>query len=165
MLSIVVAVAKNNVIGKDNKLIWHLPEDLKRFKKLTTGKTIIMGRKTFESLGKVLPNRKHIVITKNNDFKIDNPMVEVINNINELDKYINSNEEHFVIGGASIYKILLPYTNKMYITRIYEQFEGDTFFPEIDENEWKAIERSKGLKNEENPYDYEYITYIRKNIT
>ena len=165
MLSIVVAVAKNNVIGKDNKLIWHLPEDLKRFKKLTTGKTIIMGRKTFESLGKVLPNRKHIVITKNNDFKIDNPMVEVINNINELDKYINSNEEHFVIGGASIYKILLPYTNKMYITRIYEQFEGDTFFPEIDENEWKEIERSKGLKNEENPYDYEYITYIRKNIT
>ena len=93
MLSIIVAIAKNNAIGKDNKLIWHLPEDLKRFKELTTGKTIIMGRKTFESLGRVLPNRKHIVITRNKDLKIQNEMVECITDTKELEQYINSKEE------------------------------------------------------------------------
>ena len=86
MLSIIVAIANNNVIGKDNKLIWHLPDDLKRFKNLTTGKTIIMGRKTFESLGRVLPNRKHIVLTRNSDFKVDNAMVEVVHNISEIER-------------------------------------------------------------------------------
>ena len=103
MLSIIVAVAKNNVIGKDNKLIWHLPEDLKRFKRITTGHTIIMGRKTFESLGRVLPNRKHIVLSKDKDFKVDDENVQVINDISLLGEYISSEEENFVIGGASIY--------------------------------------------------------------
>lgn len=162
MLSIIVAIAKNNAIGKDNKLIWHLPEDLKRFKELTTGKTIIMGRKTFESLGRVLPNRKHIVITRNKDLKIQNEMVECITDTKELEQYINSKEELFVIGGATIYKMLMPYTKKMYITKIDEEFEADTYFPVIDEKEWKVENREKGKKDEKNPYEYEYITYIRE---
>lgn len=143
MLSIIVAIAKNNAIGKDNKLIWHLPEDLKRFKKLTTGKTIIMGRKTFESLGKILPNRKHVILTRNKELKIENDMVEVVTGMEEIKKYITSKEECFVIGGASVYKMLLPYSKKIYITKIYEEFVADTFFPEINESEWEIIEKEK----------------------
>jgi len=162
MLSIIVAVAKNNVIGKDNKLIWHLPEDLKRFKKITTGKNIIMGRKTFESLGRVLPNRRHIILCNDMELNIDNENVEVLEDISMLDKYINSNEENFVIGGATIYKLLMPYCNKLYITHIDEEFDGDVYFPDIDENIWKAVEEEKGLKDEVNPYDYKYVNYVRK---
>ena len=148
MLSIIVAIANNNVIGKDNKLIWHLPEDLKRFKALTTGHTIIMGRKTFESLGRVLPNRKHVILCNDAQMNIDDENVEILSDISLLDKYKDSEEENFIIGGATIYRLLMPYANKMYIT-------------EIDE-EWKAIKVEKGLKNEANPFDYEYIDYIRK---
>ena len=162
MLSTIVAIANNNVIGKDNKLIWHLPEDLKGFKQITTGKNIIMGRKTFESLGRVLPNRKHIILCNDMEMDIDNENVEILDDISKLDKYINSNEENFVIGGATIYKLLMPYVNKLYITKINQDFEGDVYFPEIKEAEWKEISKEKGLKNDENPYDYEYITYVRK---
>lgn len=162
MLSTIVAIANNNVIGKDNKLIWHLPEDLKRFKQITTGKNIIMGRKTFESLGRVLPNRKHIILCNDMEMDIDNENVEILDDISKLDKYINSDEENFVIGGATIYKLLMPYVNKLYITKINQDFEGDVYFPEIKEAEWKEISKEKGLRNDENPYDYEYITYIRK---
>lgn len=163
MLSIIVAVAENNVIGKDNGLIWHLPEDLKRFKQLTTGHTIIMGRKTFESLGRVLPNRKHIVLCKSNILEIQDENVEVISDIKLLDKYIQSEEESFVIGGASIYRLLMPYVNKMYITKIHQDFEGDVYFPEVNEVEWKITLRENGVKDEKNPYDYEYINYERIN--
>lgn len=162
MLSTIVAIANNNVIGKDNKLIWHLPEDLKRFKQITTGKNIIMGRKTFESLGRVLPNRKHIILCNDMEMDIDNENVEILDDISKLDKYINSDEENFVIGGATIYKLLMPYVNKLYITKINHDFEGDVYFPEIKEAEWKEISKEKGLKNDENPYDYDYITYVRK---
>ena len=162
MLSIIVAIANKNVIGKDNTLIWHLPEDLKRFKTITSGKTIIMGRRTFESLGRVLPNRKHIVLCNDMEMKIDNENVEVVSDIKCLDKYINSDEENFIIGGATIYKLLMPYANKMYITKINQDFDGDAFFPEIKEEEWKVVNIQKGLRNEENPFDYDYITYIRK---
>ena len=162
MLSIIVAVANNNVIGKDNKLIWHLPADLKRFKELTTGKTIIMGRKTFESLGRVLPNRKHIVLTRNKEWKYEDNQVKVITKLEELEREIKDKEENFVIGGASIYKMLMPYTNKMYVTKIEEEFEGDTYFPEINEKEWKIVEVENGIKDDKNPYNYKYITYIKK---
>ena len=161
MLSIIVAIAKNNVIGKDNKLIWHLPEDLKRFKKLTTNHTIIMGRKTFESLGRILPNRKHIILCNDMELNIDDENVEVLEDISMLKKYIDSEEENFVIGGATIYKLLMPYAKKLYITKINEEFKGDVYFPEINE-EWIEIKREKGLKNEENPFEYEYIYYERK---
>ena len=162
MLSIIVAISENNVIGKDNKLLWHLPEDLKRFKELTTGHTIIMGRKTFESLGGILPNRKHIVITRDTNYKVENNNVEIMNDIQEIDKYVNDNEENFVIGGAIIYSQLIKKAQKMYITKIYKKFDGDAYFPKIDENEWKIIETKKGIKDEKNPFDYEYITYVRK---
>ena len=162
MLSIIVAVAKNNVIGKDNKLIWHLPEDLKRFKKLTTGHNIIMGRKTFESLGRVLPNRKHIVLCNDMKLNIEAENVRVIDGIDKLKDYEASEEENFIIGGATIYKLLLPKAKKLYITKINQEFEGDVYFPEIDENTWKIVEREKGIKDEKNPYDYEYVTYVRK---
>ena len=140
MLSIIVAKAKNNVIGKNNQLIWKIPDDLKRFKELTTNHTIIMGRKTFESLGRVLPNRFHIILSNDKNYKVSNENVKVINNVNELEKYIGDNEEHFVIGGAMIYKLLMPKCNKLYITQIEKDFEGDTFFPKINEKEWKIIE-------------------------
>ena len=162
MLSIIVAVAKNNVIGKDNKLIWHLPEDLKRFKKLTTGHTIIMGRKTFESLGRVLPNRKHVILCNDKQMNIEDKNVEIVEDISKLNKYINSKDENFIIGGATIYRLLMPYANKMYITHIEEQFDGDVYFPEIDERVWQITNRQAGLKNEENPFDYEYVTYVRR---
>lgn len=161
MLSIIAAISDNNVIGKDNKLIWHLPEDLKRFKELTTGHTIIMGRKTFESLGKVLPNRKHIVLTRDTSYYVEDENVEIINDIEDLEKYIHSTEENFVIGGAIVYRQLMPKVQKMYITRIHEKFEADSYFPVINENEWHVTEKVQGIKNEKNPYDYEFVTYMK----
>ena len=161
MLSIIVAIAKNNVIGKDNKLIWHLPDDLKHFKNLTLNHTIIMGRKTFESLGRVLPKRKHIVFSKNKDFFIDDENVEVVHNISEIQQFIDSEDEVFVIGGAKIYELLMPYAKKMYITKINHLFDGDTFFPDINETEWKVVGRAIGIKDEKNNLDYEYIDYAR----
>ena len=162
MLSIIVAKAKNNVIGKDNKLIWHIPEDLKRFKKLTTGHNIIMGRRTFESLGRILPNRKHVILCNDMEIDIKDDRVEVLEDISLLKKYIDSTEESFVVGGATIYKLLMPYANKMYITEINQEFEGDVTFPTINMEEWKIENIETGLKNEENPYEYEYVTYVRK---
>lgn len=162
MLSIIAAVSDNNVIGKDNKLIWRLPEDLKRFKELTIGHTIIMGRKTFESLGRVLPNRKHIVLTRDEGYHVDDENVMIINDIEKLEPYINEEVENFVIGGAIIYRQSMSKANKMYITKIHQKFEGDAYFPIINEEEWKMIEREQGIQNEQNPYDYEFITYERK---
>ena len=162
MISIIVAKAKNNIIGKNNKLIWHLPEDLKHFKRLTTEHTIIMGRKTFESLGRVLPNRKHIVFSQNPDFKVNDENVKVVRSLLEIQDLIEDKEnESFVIGGALIYNLLMPYVNKMYVTEIDEEFEGNTFFPIIDEKTWKEVERIKGIKNEDNNLDYDFVTYER----
>ena len=162
MLSIIVAKAKNNAIGKDNKLLWHLSEDLKRFKKFTTGHNIIMGRKTFESLGRVLPNRHHIVLCNDMEMNIDDENVEILKDISMLDKYINSAEENFVIGGATMYRLLMPYANKMYITEIDKDFDGDVYFPEIDLSEWKVIDKEEGPEDKENDFEYEYVTYERQ---
>ena len=161
MLSIIVAKAKNNIIGKDNALIWHLPEDLKRFKRLTTGHTIIMGRKTFESLGRVLPNRHHIILCNDAEMDIDNENVEVLEDISMLDKYVKDSEEHFVIGGATMYRLLMPICSKMYVTEIDKDFEGDVSFPEINLNEWKVTEREQGSDDGENSFNYEYVTYVK----
>ena len=162
MLSIIVAKAQNNIIGKDNALIWHLPEDLKRFKRLTTGHTIIMGRKTFESLGRVLPNRHHVVLCNDAQMKVDNENVEILEDISMLDKYVKDTEEHFIIGGATMYKLLMPMCSKMYITEIDQEFEGDVSFPEINLNEWKVTEKEQGPDDRENTFKYEYVTYERK---
>ena len=161
MLSIIVAKAKNNIIGKDNKLLWHLPDDLKRFKELTIGHNIIMGRKTFESLGGILPNRKHIVFTQNPDFKINDENVQVVHSMLEIQEYIENNEENFVIGGAMIYNLLMPYVTKMYVTEIEKDFQGDAFFPRIDTQVWKEVSREKGMKDENNDFDYDYVVYER----
>ena len=164
MLSIIVAKSQNNVIGKDNKLLWYISDDLKRFKKLTTGHTIIMGRKTFESLGKVLPNRLHIVLTKDENYKIENENVKIVNDITQLEKYINDENENFVIGGAQIYTSLISKCEKLYITQINKDFIGDSYFPKIDENEWKMVEKTEGPKDE-NDFNYEYITYEKREIS
>lgn len=161
MLSIIVAKAKNNIIGKDNKLVWHLPEDLRHFKELTTGHKIIMGRKTFESLGRVLPERKHIIFSQNPDFKVKDENVEVVHSLLQIQELIEGEEQPFVIGGAMIYNFLMPYVKKMYVTQIDQEFDGDAFFPVISENTWKEVSREKGTKNEENNLDYEFVTYER----
>lgn len=163
MLSIIVAKSKNNAIGKDNKLLWYISDDLKRFKKLTTGHTIIMGRKTFESLGKVLPNRLHIVITRDENYKIENENVKIVNNISHLEPYIKDENENFVIGGAQIYTSLISKCEKLYITQINKDFIGDSYFPKINENEWKVINKEEGPRDE-NDFTYEYITYARKKV-
>ena len=117
MLSIIVAKAKNNIIGKDNGMLWKIPDDLKRFREKTTGHTIIMGRKTFESLGGILPDRMHIILSRNPDFNIDSDYVKVVHSLLELQDYMEDEEEHFVIGGAIIYNLLMPYCKKMYVTQ------------------------------------------------
>ena len=162
MLSIVIAKAKNNIIGKENKLVWKLPEDLKHFRKLTEGHTIIMGRKTFESLGGILPNRKHIIFSQNPDFKVENENVQVVHSLLQIQDLIEGKEEAFVIGGVMIYNFLMPYVRKMYVTEIEKDFDGDAFFPVIDTNIWKETSREKGLKDENNNLDYYFITYERK---
>ncbi|MBQ2937753.1 MAG: dihydrofolate reductase [Clostridia bacterium] len=162
MLSIIVAKAKNNVIGKDNSMIWKLPDDLKRFKERTSGHTIIMGRKTFESLGGILPDRKHIILSSNPDFNIDSDCVKVVHSLFELQEYMDDEEEHFVIGGTIIYNLLMPYCKKMYVTQLDKEFEGDTIFPKINEEEWQVLSRENGPEDGINDFDYEYVTYVRK---
>ena len=161
MLSIIVAKGKNNIIGKDNKLVWSLPADMKRFRELTTGHVIIMGRKTFESLGKILPNRKHVVFTQNPDFKVDDENVQIVHSMLEIKEYIDNDEENFVIGGAMIYSLLMPHVTKMYVTEINKDFEGDTFFPKINLDIWKETRREKGTQDEDNKFDYDFVTYER----
>ena len=161
MLSIIVAKAKNNIIGKDNQLLCHISEDLKRFKDLTTGHVIIMGRKTFESLGKVLPDRKHIVFSQNPDFKVADENVEVVHSMFQIQEYIENEEENFVIGGAMIYNLLMPYVQKMYVTEIDKEFEGDAFFPKINEETWEEISREKGTQEAESGLPYSFVVYKR----
>ena len=158
MLSIIVAKAKNNIIGKDNKLLWHIPEDLKRFKSLTTGHTIIMGRKTFDSIGRVLPNRKHVILSHNPDFKVHDEDVEIVHSIDEIKKYIESDEENFVIGGAMIYSLLMPYVTKMYITEIDKNFEGDSVFPPVNHEKWKEVKR---VESKDDNLEYSFVDYER----
>lgn len=163
MFSLIVAIADNNVIGKDNKLIWHLSNDLKRFKSITSGKTMLMGRKTFESLPGVLPNRKHIILTRDKNFTVDSDQVTVIH---DLDSFINehkdSDDEIFVIGGAEIYKQLLPHCKKIHLTRIYESFDGDTYFPEINFDDYTVTNAPEKITDEKNGLVYSFIDLMKK---
>ena len=162
MLSISVAVAKNNVIGKDNKLPWHISEDLKRFKRITSNKKMIMGRKAFESLPGILPNREHIIITRNENFKVDSNKVTIVHDLNSLiEKYSKCEDEIFVIGGAEIYKQFLPYVQKIYLTQIDETFEGDTYWPEINYDEFKTEYTSENLTDKKNELTYTFIDLVR----
>ncbi|RZK44166.1 MAG: dihydrofolate reductase [Pedobacter sp.] len=158
-ISIVVAISENNAIGKNNELLWHLPADLKHFKNITTGHTIIMGRKTFDSIGKPLPNRKNIVITRNTDLKVEG--IDFVNSLEEALKLCGSDEESFIIGGAEIYKQALPLTSRIYLTKVHENFEADTFFPEIPEHLWKEIESITHEADDKNKYTYTFSTLER----
>jgi dihydrofolate reductase len=164
MLSYVVAVAKNNVIGIDNKMPWFLPNDLQKFKEITTSKTktMIMGRKTFQSLPQILSDRHHIVLTRDKNYKIDDERVTVINNPEQLESYIKDEKEYFVIGGEEIFSLLFPYANRIYLTEIDEDIEGDTFFPKYDNSEWKVIEIKQGIIDEENKHVHVFKTLERK---
>jgi dihydrofolate reductase len=162
MLSIIVAIGENSEIGADNNLLWHLPNDLRRFKELTTGHVIIMGRKTFESLPKgALPNRTNVVISQNPDFKPDNCLM--FSNLEDAIKHFENESEIFVIGGASIYQQALKFAEKLYVTKVRQTFEkADTFFPEINENEWIKIENEDHPKDDRHPYFYTFETFIKK---
>ncbi|EKQ57858.1 MULTISPECIES: dihydrofolate reductase [unclassified Clostridium] len=162
MISIIVAIAQNDVIGKDNKLLCHISNDLKRFKEITSNKKMIMGRKTFESLPGILPNREHIVVTRDENFRIDSDQVTIVHDLNSLlEKYSKGNEEIFVIGGAEIYKQSLPYAKKLYLTKIGKAFEGDTYFPEINYNDYKTDYISEQFIDEKNELSYTFINLIK----
>ena len=161
MLSIIVAKAKNNIIGKNNELVWNIPDDMKRFKALTTGHPVIMGRKTFESIGKPLPNRENIILTRNEDYIIEGENVKIVHSIDDLKEYINSDENAFVIGGATIFTQLMPYVKVLYVTEIDKDFDGDALFCKIDENEWREISRQPGPEEEGIDFSYDYVVYKR----
>ena len=159
-ISIIVAIAENQAIGKDNKLLCHIPDDLKRFKRLTTGHTLIMGRNTFLSLpnGK-LPHRKHIVITDVADETFGG--CEMARSIDDAIAMTRSLEECFVIGGGMVYAHFLPLAGKLYLTRIHHSFEADTFFPQIDFTQWRAVSSESVEAGENNPYAHTYTEYVR----
>ncbi|MDO9595426.1 MAG: dihydrofolate reductase [Lutibacter sp.] len=160
MVTIIAAIAANNALGKDNQLIWHLPVDLKRFKKTTLNHAVIMGRKTYESLGKPLPNRANILITRDKNYKAEGCLV--VNSVKEaLKAAAEVDENPFILGGAEIYKQAMPFTDKLDITFVHHQFEADVFFPEIDKTIWKETSRENFKADEKNKYDYSFVTFER----
>lgn len=159
MLSIIVAADSNNVIGKNNGLIWHLPNDLRFFKAKTTGHTVIMGRKTFDSIGKPLPNRRNIIISSNLLFRAEG--CEVVQSLNQALALCDNEEENFIVGGEEIYRQALAHTDRVYLTQIEFEFEGDRHFPELDHS-WKLIEDIEGTMDEKNKYHHRFLTYERK---
>lgn len=161
-LSIIVAMDKNRLIGKDNDIPWHIPHDLKHFKNTTTGHTIIMGRKTYESLPKPLPNRPHIVITSDKNYTTHKE-VKIVHSIEDAILAAPDNEEVFVVGGAKIYEQFLDKVNKLYLTFIDHAFEGDTYFPEIDFSQWELIfEEHHQTDDKENHIHFTYKNFQRK---
>ena len=160
IISFVVAMGKNKVIGKNNSLPWTMPADMKHFKDLTSGKPVIMGRKTFESIGKPLPKRINIIITRDKDYDAQN--CTVVHSIDEALEAAKNATEVMVIGGAQIYKEFLPKANRMYLTIIDADFQGDTYFPKYDVTEWEETAYEEHEKDAENPYDYAFITLERK---
>lgn len=162
MISLLVAMDENRVIGHQNKLPWHIPRDLQYFKQLTLGHTIIMGRKTYESIGRPLPQRRNVVLTRQ-DMSFPEG-VEVIHDLDTLYEWekANPDEEYFVIGGGNLFNQVIEHADRMYITLIKHPFKGDTFFPEFNEADWTLTHKEKGIKDEQNPYDYYFLTYDRK---
>ncbi len=160
MIIMIAAVAENNALGKNNELVWHLPNDFKRFKSLTTNHYIIMGRKTFESFPKPLPNRVHVVITRQTDYNPEGCIV-----VDSMEKALSvcpENEDSYIIGGGEIYNLGLPFADIIEITKVHHTFDADAFFPKIKENEWQLVETEENFKDDKHLYDYTYETYIRK---
>ena len=161
--SIIVAISDNNVIGKDNALLWRLSADMRFFKEKTTGHHIIMGRKTFESLGnRLLPNRTSIVISRNADYQLPEGGILATSIENAIAK-VKDETEAFFIGGEQIYKSALSFVDTLYITRVHHTFDGDAFFPEIDKSQWKLVSSEHHKADEKNEYDYTFETYQRIN--
>lgn len=158
--SIVVAIAENNAIGKDNGLLWHLPADLKHFKAITSGHPIVMGRKTYESIGKPLPNRRNIVVTRQRDFAVEG--VEIVHTVEAALALCKNEGEAFIIGGAEIYKSTLDLVDKIHLTTVHASFEADAFFPVLDLDKWQEISREYHAGDEKNAIAYTFSTLIRK---
>lgn len=159
-ISLIVAVAENNVIGKNNQLAWHLPADLKLFKNLTTGHHIIMGRKTYESIGKPLPDRISVIITRQENYKAEGCIV--VKSLQDAIQISKNDEEVFIIGGAEIFREAIPIADKIYLTRIHQSFEGDTFFQELDQNVWEETKRIDFNPDEKNKYPYSFCILEKK---
>ena len=162
MIKILVAFDENRVIGKNNELIWHLPADLKRFKALTTGHVIIMGRKTYDSIGKPLPNRTTIVISRTPGLQIEGVICTTSIEEAILKAKSLSREDIFIVGGAEIYALSLAVADQIFVTQLHDIFEGDAFFPEIPASEWEVTEKERGVTDEKNAYQFSYLTYSRK---
>ena len=159
-ITLIAAAAQNDALGKDNDLIWHISEDLKRFKRLTTGHAIIMGRKTFESMPKALPNRTNIVLTKNKNYKAEGAVVA--STIEEALVLAGEDNQPFIIGGAQIYSLFMDHCNRIELTRVHHDFEADVFFPKIDTSKWNISKEEFISKTEDQPYNFTYITYDKK---
>jgi dihydrofolate reductase len=157
LITIIAAASENNVIGKDNKLIWHLSDDLKHFKELTKGHHVIMGRKTFESMPKALPNRTNVIITRNRNYTADNAIV--VQSLDDALKISKKDSQPFIIGGGEIYKMAMSIADRIELTRVHADFEGDAFFPEIELSEWKEVKIDKRKKDENHNYDFTFIRY------
>jgi dihydrofolate reductase len=160
MIIQIAAAAENNALGKDNQLVWHLPDDFKRFKQLTTGHHIILGRKTFESFPKPLPNRTHVIITRNKNYTAEGCII--VNSIEEALKIVPKNEDAFIIGGAEIYKQSIHLSNKIELTRVHTTCEADAFFPEINPQEWQLINEEFHPKDEKHQFDFTFQTFVKK---
>ncbi|MGE7603785.1 dihydrofolate reductase [Peribacillus sp. NPDC097675] len=161
MISLMVAMDENRLIGKNNALPWHLPADLQYFKRVTMGHPIVMGRKTFESIGRILPGRENVIVTRNHDFKVEG--CTILHDVSEIKGFADAHEQEvFVIGGAEIFKAILPVTDRLYITQIHEEFEGDTYFPRINEAEWENAGTIPGVIDDNNPYAHDFIVLRKK---
>jgi dihydrofolate reductase len=158
-ISIIVAMADNRVIGHDNRLPWHLPADLKHFKATTMGKPIIMGRKTWESIGRPLPGRTNIVVTRDPRYTADGCVV--VHSVDAALQACSADEEVMVIGGAEFYRQVLPRASTLYLTLVHDAFEGDAFFPELDSHEWREVEREDFDADADNPHAYSFIRLER----
>lgn len=156
MIKIIVAMSENRVIGNNNELIWKLSSDLKRFKELTTGHPVVMGRKTYESIGRPLPNRRNIIITRNLEYQVDG--CETVSSLEEA--LLLTNNNCFIIGGGEVYKQSLEIADKIYLTLVHKKFEGDTTFPELGK-EWATIDCKDFESDEKNEYNYSFIEYDR----
>ena len=160
---LIAAAAENNALGKDNDLLWHLPDDFKRFKNLTTGHKIIMGRKTFESFPKPLPNREHIIITRDKNYRVAFDSCLVVHSLEAALEQVKNDELSFIIGGGEIYSQGEPFANRIELTRVHTTFEdADTFFPEIDSSTWKLETEEHHPADERHSYAFTYMTYVRK---
>jgi len=158
-ISIIVAIAENNVIGSNNQLIWHIPSDLKRFKSLTMGHHMIMGRKTWDSIGRPLPGRQSIVVTHNKEFSIDG--AKVAHSLSEAIELAKSDNEIFIVGGGELYRQALPLANKLYLTKVHKAFDGDVLFPAIDYSQWRVVSSEKGKPTEKVGLEYTYVDLVR----